>query len=445
VSFRPYDRYRNSGVDWLRDVPAHWQTTRLRRLFVIVKRIAGTTGYDVLSVTQRGLRVKDVDSNDGQISDDYSKYQIVNAGDFVMNGMDLLTGYVDIARTVGVTSPDYRVFYLLQDRVDCCDRYFLYMFQMAYKQKIFYAFGQGASQLGRWRLPPDEFNAFIVPLPPHDEQTAVADFLDHETAKIDALIVEQQRLIALLKEKRQAVISLAVTKGLDPNVRMKDSGVKWLGEVPAYWQVRPLMYLTQPDRPIMYGIVLPGPNVDEGIPIVKGGDVKPHRLKLDLLNRTTPEIEAPFARARLRPGDIVYSIRGTIGEAELVPQELLDANITQDAARIAPSKRTNNRWLARAVRATPVFVQLEQRSLGAAVRGINIFDLKRARVPVPPPAEQDAIADYLDRVMAALDDLRSEAEDAIVLLQERRSALISADVTGKIDVRNLAAANAEAA
>jgi type I restriction enzyme S subunit len=93
VSFRPYDRYRNSGVDWLRDVPAHWQTTRLRRLFVIVKRIAGTTGYDVLSVTQRGLRVKDVDSNDGQISDDYSKYQIVNAGDFVMNGMDLLTGY----------------------------------------------------------------------------------------------------------------------------------------------------------------------------------------------------------------------------------------------------------------------------------------------------------------------------------------------------------------
>ena len=318
-------------------------------------------------------------------------------------------------------------------------------FKWPTKQKIFYAFGQGASQLGRWRLPPDEFNAFIVPLPPHDEQNAVADFLDHETAKIDALIVEQQRLIALLKEKRQAVISHAVTKGLDPNVRMKDSGVKWLGEVPAHWQVRPLMYLTQPDRPIMYGIVLAGPNVDEGIPIVKGGDVKPHRLKLDLLNRTTPEIEAPFARARLRPGDIVYSIRGTIGEAELVPQELLDANITQDAARIAPSKRTNNRWLARAVRATPVFVQLEQRSLGAAVRGINIFDLKRARVPVPPPAEQEAIADYLDRAMAALDDLRSEAEDAIVLLQERRSALVSAAVTGKIDVRNLVAANAEAA
>jgi type I restriction enzyme S subunit len=282
-------------------------------------------------------------------------------------------------------------------------------------------------------------------VPPFDELSVICAFLDRETAKIDALIAEQERLIALLKEKRRAVISHAVTKGVDPNAPMKDSGVEWLGEVPAHWQVSPLMHLTQPDRPIMYGIVLPGPNVDEGIPIVKGGDVKPHRLKLDLLNRTTPEIEAPFARARLRPGDIVYSIRGTIGEAELVPQELLDANITQDAARIAPSKQTNNRWLAHAVRATPVFVQLEQRSLGAAVRGINIFDLKRARVPVPPPAEQDAIADYLDRAMAALDDLRSEAENAIVLLQERRSALISAAVTGKIDVRAVAPAEAEAA
>jgi len=216
---------------------------------------------------------------------------------------------------------------------------------------------------------------------------------------------------------------------------MKDSGIEWLGEVPAHWNIAPLMHLTDPARPIMYGIVLPGPNVDVGIPIVKGGDVKDHRLKLELLNRTTPEIEAPFARARLKPLDIVYSIRGTIGDAEVVPIELQGANITQDVARISPARNIETKWLLHVMKSKPVFVQLEQRSLGAAVRGINIFELKRARIPVPPLSERAEIADFLDTETTKLDDLTTEAQHTIDLLKERRSALISAAVTGKIDVR----------
>ncbi len=276
-------------------------------------------------------------------------------------------------------------------------------------------------------------------LPPEAEQVAIAAFLDRETAKIDALIEEQRRLIALLKEKRQAVISHAVTKGLDPHVTMKDSGSRWLGEVPAHWATMPLMRLTAPGRDIMYGIVLPGPDVGAGgVPIVKGGDVKPHRLRLDLLNRTTAEIEAPFARARLKPNDIVYSIRGSIGDAEPVPPDLEGANITQDVARVSARSDVNSRWLLYVMKSNPIFVQLEQRSLGAAVRGINIFDLKRACVPVPPRAEQAAIADHLNAETRRIDELSGVAEAGIALLRERRAALISAAVTGKIDVRGSA-------
>lgn len=242
MSLPRYPKYRDSGVKWLGAVPEHWDTRRIRFLFQIKKRIAGAEGYDVLSITQQGIKVKDIESNDGQLAMDYSKYQFVEIGDFAMNHMDLLTGYVDISNSFGVTSPDYRVFSIKDSHANN-DRYFLYVFQNAYKQKIFYAFGQGASHLGRWRLPTEQFRDFVLPLPSLREQSAIASFLGGEIEKIDALTEEQQRLIELLKENRQAVISQAVTKGLNPNAPMKDSGIEWLGKVPAHWIIRKVSHL----------------------------------------------------------------------------------------------------------------------------------------------------------------------------------------------------------
>jgi type I restriction enzyme S subunit len=156
MSLPRYPEYKDSGVPWLSEIPRTWAVKRIKVLFEIKKRIAGVEGHDVLSITQRGIKVKDLESNDGQLSMDYSKYQLVEPGDFAMNHMDLLTGYVDISPTFGVTSPDYRVF-SVRNPGACNDKYFLYLFQNAYKQRIFYAFGQGASQLGRWRLPTEQF------------------------------------------------------------------------------------------------------------------------------------------------------------------------------------------------------------------------------------------------------------------------------------------------
>ncbi len=204
----------DSGVEWLGEVPLHWKIKKIKWLFKIKKHIAGTLGYDILSITQQGIRIKDIESGDGQLSMDYSKYQIVQPGDFAMNHMDLLTGYVDIATTLGVTSPDYRVI-SLKDRDSSYDRYYLYLFQMGYKNKIFFAYGQGSSQLGRWRFPTEQFNDFIFPVPPYEEQQAIASFLIQETSKVDKLIIESERSIELLKERRTALISAVVTGKLD--------------------------------------------------------------------------------------------------------------------------------------------------------------------------------------------------------------------------------------
>jgi type I restriction enzyme S subunit len=206
-------KMKDSGVAWLGEVPEHWGVKKFKYLFRIKKRIAGKLGYDVLSITQKGIKIKDIASGEGQLSSDYSKYQIVKVGDFAMNHMDLLTGFVDLSKHYGVTSPDYRVFSLIDK--EASPGYYLYLLQMGYLNKIFYPFGQGSSHLGRWRLPTEAFNEFVAPFPPYDEQMQIAEFIRVSLGKFDALIQKANQTIALLKERRTALISAAVTGKID--------------------------------------------------------------------------------------------------------------------------------------------------------------------------------------------------------------------------------------
>jgi type I restriction enzyme S subunit len=184
----------------------------------------------------------------------------------------------------------------------------------------------------------------------------------------------------------------------------------------------------------MYGIVLPGPNVENGVMIVKGGDVKPDRLSPDRLCKTTREIEAGYVRSRLRGGDLVMAIRGGVGDIEIVPAEIEGANLTQDAARIAPRHGVLNYWLRYALQAPSVFAPLGAGANGAAVRGINIFDLDRVLVPTPSTAEQTAIADRLGIKEQQIKRMREKICEHAELIRELRAALITAAVAGQIDV-----------
>lgn len=204
---------KDSGVEWLGKIPEHWDIKKFKYLFRIKKRISGQLGFDVLSITQQGIKVKDIESGQGQLSSDYSKYQHVKKGDFAMNHMDLLTGFVDLSVFDGVTSPDYRVF-SLDDKCSNAQFYLFYL-QMGYLDKIFYPFGQGSSQLGRWRLPTDAFKEFYAPYPPKEEQELIEKHIRSTLMKIDNLITKSTQAIDLLKEKRAALISAAVTGKID--------------------------------------------------------------------------------------------------------------------------------------------------------------------------------------------------------------------------------------
>ena len=220
-------------LTWMGTIPENWNSIPLKYIFEIQKRIAGKEGYTVLSITQSGIKPKNM-SAQGQYAQDYSNYQLVYPGDFAMNHMDLLTGWVDISKHEGVTSPDYRVF-VNRDTARYCSEYYKFIFQYCYSNKIFYGMGQGVSGFGRWRLPADMFLNFRLPVPSIDEQAKIATFLERKIHDIDAVIAEVKSSIEEYRAWKKSIIHETVSKGLDSNVVLKDSGLVWLGKIPALW------------------------------------------------------------------------------------------------------------------------------------------------------------------------------------------------------------------
>ena len=201
---------RDSGSTWFGQIPDTWDANKLKYTFTIRKRIVGEDGHTVLAITQKGVKPKDMSNGNGQFAESYANYQIVRPGDFAMNHMDLLTGWVDISKYEGVTSPDYRVF-TLDDTTRNCPSYFLYMMQMCYSNRIFYSMGQGVSGMGRWRLPADMFNNFIIACPPLEEQREIATYLDRKCSEIDSLITSKEKFITELESYKKSLIYEYVT------------------------------------------------------------------------------------------------------------------------------------------------------------------------------------------------------------------------------------------
>ena len=427
MSFPRYHKYKDSAVAWLGEVPAHWEVKRLKYSLRLLTEKTDRRDHPVA--------LENIESWTGRFLPTETEFQgegiAFNAGDILFGKLRPYLAKAYRAEAGGEAVGDFHV---MRPVAGFDGRFARYQIL----SREFISVVDGSTFGSKMPRASWEFvGGMKLTVPPIAEQAGIATFLDRETAKIDELAAEQQRLVELLKEKRQAVISHAVIKGLNPDAPIKPSGSEWVGDIPAHWEMTPLKWLTDPERPIMYGIVLPGPDVGEGVPILKGGNVRPSRMNLQAMARTTPEIEAPYARARLKTGDLVYSIRGTIGDCEPVPAELEGSNITQDVARVAIANGVCAPWARWALLASAIRENLGSGSLGAAIRGINIFDLKRVKIPTPPLNEQAAIAKFIDHETATLERLSAEAQRAIDLLYERRAALISAAVTGQIDVRQL--------
>lgn len=403
-----YTEMKDSGIEWLGKIPNNWRTIRVKYAFRIKKEIAGELGHTVLSVTQRGIKPKDM-SEKGQFSLDYSKYQLVSSGDFIMNHMDLLTGWVDISNMDGVTSPDYRVFQSSNPEKYYPD-FYRYVFQTCYQQRIFYGLGQGVSGFGRWRLPAEIFLNFYLPVPPYESQSAIAAYLDTQCAKIDEIIAQAKASIEDYKQWKASIIYEAVTKGLDPNVEMKDSGIEWIGRMPAHWTAPALKHLCT----MQAGKNLISEQISTSgrYPVYGGNGQRGY-----------------YSDYNVNGNFLLVGRQGALcGNVHCVSGKFW---ATEHAVVTTPSKITNISYLYYLL----IAMDLNQyASNSAAQPGLSVGNILTVKTLLPPIDEQVRISEFLDNCCPRIDEVITEKQSLIDDLESYKKSLIYEVVTGKKEV-----------
>nr|WP_086494247.1 restriction endonuclease subunit S [Novosphingobium panipatense] len=437
MSFPAYPKYRDSGVEWLGAVPADWRVLSLKRVAKFQTGWTPPTGRDDLyngsnlwvTIGDMGERV--VNQSAKQVTDEAIELVGIapSPKGSLLFSFKLSIGQVAFAGCDLFTNEAIATF-LSGSELDLSFGY--------YALPVFVVQNAAENIYGAKLLNQELIRNATIAMPSADEQIAIALFLDRETAKIDALIEEQRRLIALLKEKRQAVISHAVTKGLDPNAPMKDSGIEWLGMIPAHWTVRSLKDLVAAGSSISYGIVQPGEPQDSGVPFIQTTNMSNASFEISELQLTTAEIAEKYPRSRLAGGEVVLGIRASIGAAHIVPAHLCGANLSRGVARIDCSDKISAEYLVQYLRSFSAECYWQSSKQGSTFNEVSIDTVKRLAVPVAPAVEQKAISAFLEAKTKKSDAVIEQASATISLLQERRAALISAAVTGKIDVRETA-------
>jgi type I restriction enzyme S subunit len=405
MSFPRYPKYKASGVEWLGDVPEGWE---VKPLFgCAAERYESNKGMiadNLLSLSYGKIIRKDLMANEGLLPDSFETYQIVRRGDIVFRLTDLQNDKRSL-RTALVEEDGIITSAYLAVAPRGPDSSFMAYLCRAYDiTKVFYSMGGGVRQTMKFA----DMKRLPTVLPPLAEQTAIAEFLDRETGKIDELVAEQRRLIELLKEKRQAVISHAVTKGLNPDAPMKPSGVEWLGDVPAGWAVTVIKRFSTLQR----GHDLTDAERTEGpYPVVTSGGVS-----------------GTHGSFMARGPGVVTGRYGSTGRLFYIEDDFWPHNTS---LYVSNFHGNCPRFVWYALQT----VDFAAHSAKAAVPGIDRNDIHVLPIGVPPRHEQTAIVEFLEIQTAKFDTLTAEAQRAIDLLQERRTALISAAVTGQIDVR----------
>ncbi len=434
MNHQPYSSVKAAGIEWVESIPSHWDVLPLQRVgHERTESNVGMIDSNLLSLSYGRIVQKDIDSNDGLLPESFETYQVVHPGDIVLRLTDLQNDKRSLRSAIvdqrGIITSAYCA--LCSEQID--SKFASYLFRSYDLTKVFYSMGGGLRQSLKY----SDLKRLPIIVPSVSEQKQIATFLDHETERIDALVEEQQSLIELLREKRQAVISHAVTKGLDPSVQMKDSGVEWIGQVPQHWSVSKLRYLTSR---ISSGKTPSGGSetyVDEGVIFIRSQNVYDDGLRLDDVAFISEEVDESMASSRIVPGDILLNITGgSIGRTCVVPQDLASANVNQHVCAIRLIDQSQIAYVSFFMKSDFIKKQIDFIQNGAAREGLNFEQIGQFLCLLPPHDEQEKISSFVVAETKKFESLLDEAQAAIDLLQERRSALISAAVTGMIDVRN---------
>lgn len=422
MSLPPYPKYKNSGVAWLGEVPEGWEVKRLKYCLSLLTEKSETGGKKVA--------LENIESWSGKYISTESEFDGEGvdfvAGDILFGKLRPYLAKAYLAEFSGEAVGDFHV---MRPHKNVAPRFAQY--QILNRDFITLVDGSTfGSKMPRaaW----DFVGNMSFCLPPPFDQSAIAAFLDLETAKIDALIAEQEKLITLLAEKRQATISHAVTKGLDPNAPMKDSGVAWLGEVPEGWSCRKLNALTEKIGDGLHGTPI---YVDESeYFFINGNNLVNGKIVITESTRSVTEKECYSQAINLTKNSVLLSINGTIGNIALYNGE--NVMLGKSAAYLNCSNEINRNFLAFFLQSDSCKGYFFNSLTGTTIHNLSLETIRATRIPLPCLIDQSAIVAFLDAETARLDALTAEATRGIALLKERRAALISAAVTGKIDVRS---------
>jgi type I restriction enzyme S subunit len=444
MSFPRYPEYKPSGVEWLGDVPQHWQVSRLKRFATATPSNVDKKSHDGEQAV-RLCNYVDVYYNDeitssiefmtATASDDQISKFTLRCGDTIITKDSETAEDIAIAAYVPEDLPGVVCGYhlsVIRPQPGTVGKFVKWLFGSRFAKSCFAVRANGLTRVG---LGQHDLENVEFPYPPTAEQRAIAAFLDRETTKIDALIAEQERLIELLREKRQAVISHAVTKGLDPSAPIQPSGVEWLGEVPAHWEIRRIASM-------FCSVAEPG---DDSLPILSVSihdGVSDKEMSEEELDRKVTRSDDRSKYVRVSPGDLVYNMMrawqgafGTVATAGMVSPAYIVAR---------PKADLPTGYVERLLRTPPAIEQMRRLSRGVTDFRLRLYwdEFKNMRVPVPHSSEVELILREIVAMERAFDRLEAVALESIGLLAERRSALISAAVTGQIDVRGAMAVEA---
>lgn len=427
---RRYESYKDSGVEWLGEVPSHWNLIPNKYIFKLRKNVVGkrSSEYDLLSLSLKGVIKRDMENPEGKFPAEFDTYQEVKEGDFIFCLFDV----EETPRTVGLSSYHgmitgaYTIF-----ETNNVDKKFIYYFYLNLdSDKRLKPLYKGL----RNTISKETFFSFNTFIPPLSEQQKIAQFLDDKTAKIDQAVDLAEKQIALLKEHKQILIQNAVTRGLNPDVPLKDSGVEWIGQVPEHWEVKKIKHVTSK---IGSGITPLGGGsnyIDGGIPLLRSQNIHFDRIDLNDVARISEFTHNSMKNSKVRKGDVLLNITGgSLGRCFYVDSNE-EMNVNQHVCIIRPNKKINTIFLNMLLASEIGQKQIWFFQQGGGREGLNFQAIKNFYLPLPDLEEQQKIAIYLDKQAAKIDQAIALKTAHIEKLKEYKSVLINDVVTGKVRV-----------
>jgi len=449
MEFKQYPSYKKSGVEWLGDVPEHWESNRLKKYLIERNEKNSPIKTDnLLSVTmyQGVIPVSEKQGNGGnKPKENLENYKISYPNDIVLNSMNVIVGSVGLNKYTGLISPAYYALYNRNKNNNI--KFFSYIFHNPFFQKGLFGLGNGImykeSEDGklntiRLKIPMEKLNQVVLPCPSISEQNQIVAFLDTETARIDNLVAKQEKLIELLEEQRKSIISHAVTKGLNPNAPMKDSGVEWLGEVPNDWNFSRLDAVSKIVRGNSAFSKMDLLESGKYVALQYGKTYKVNEINESFGSYVNQEF---FKKSQITEfGDII--LISTSETLEDLGHSCFYARhdiglIGGEQFLLKPKNQNFGKYIYYATKAFSSYLQ--RYATGLKVFRFNLDDLKKIYIPDISLVEQQKIAEFLDKETARIDISVLKQKSLIEKLKEYRASIISHAVTGKIDVREFGA------